>query len=197
MADRNLTGRLVTADDLVLVVVDVQDRLAAVMRRRDQVVRAIGMLARAAAILRVPIIVTRQYPKGLGDTVPELGVLRDPAGTQDSSVTIVDKMDFDCSAEPAFVSALEATGRSHVALVGMETHICVSQTALSLAAGGHVAHVVADAACSRRDEDHDVALARLRSADVDVLPSESVIYEALGRAGTSDFRAVLKVVKDA
>jgi nicotinamidase-related amidase len=195
VTDPNLTGRLVTAGDLVLVVVDVQDGLAAVMHRRNRVVRMIATLARAAAIMHVPIIVTRQYPKGLGDVVPELGGLLDSLATADASVTIVDKIDFDCSAEPAFASALEATGRSHVALVGMETHICVTQTALSLAAGEHTSHVVADAVCSRRDEDHDVSLARLRSAGVDVLPSESVIYEALGRAGTADFRAVLGVVK--
>ena len=194
MSDSNPATRLVPRDGLVLVVVDVQDRLAAVMHRRDAVVRTASMLVRAAAVLGAPVMVTRQYPKGLGDTVPELASVIADASPQ-RPVTVVDKLDFDCMAEPAFRDVLAATGRTHVALVGMETHICVTQTALALAAAGLTPHVVADATCSRRDEDHETALARLRSAGVDVLPSESVIYEALGRAGTHEFRAMLEVVK--
>ena len=197
MTDPNPAARLVRGDGLVLVVVDVQDRLAAVMHRRDAVVRVAGILVRAAAILHAPVIVTRQYPKGLGDTAPELIVVLDSVAASGSPLVAVDKMDFDCMAEPTFRDALAATGRTHVALAGMETHICVTQTALALAADGYMPHVVADAVCSRRDPDHEVALARLRAAAVDVLPSESVIYEALGRAGTREFRAVLEVVKGA
>jgi len=197
MTDPNPAARIVRGGGLVLVVVDVQDRLAAVMQRRDAVVHVAGVLVRAAAILHVPVIVTRQYPKGLGDTVPELIAALDGAAAAGASVTVADKVDFDCMAEPVFREALAATGRTHVALLGMETHICVTQTALALAADGYMPHVVADAVCSRRDPDHEVALARLRVAAVDVLPSESVIYEALGRAGTREFRAVLEVVKGA
>jgi nicotinamidase-related amidase len=195
MTDSNPASRLVPADGLVVVVVDIQDRLAAVMHRRDAVVRVADTLVRAAAILGAPVIVTRQYPKGLGETVPELAAVLASVAASGTPVTVVDKMDFDCMAEPAFRAALAAADRAHVAMVGMETHICVTQTALALAAEGHIPHVVSDATCSRRDEDRDAALARLRSAGVDVLPSESVIYEALGKAGTREFRAMLEVVK--
>jgi nicotinamidase-related amidase len=196
MTDRNPASRLVRGDQLVVVVVDVQDRLAAVMHRRDAVVRVASTLVRAAGVLRAPVIVTRQYPKGLGEVVPELVAVLDRVA-RETAVTTVDKMDFDCMAEPAFRDALAAAGRTHVAVVGMETHICVTQTAFALDSDGLVPHVVADATCSRRDEDREVALARMSAAGVDVLPSESVIYEALGRAGTPQFRAMLEVVKGA
>jgi nicotinamidase-related amidase len=195
MTDANPAARLVRRDGLALVVVDVQDRLAAVMHRRDDVVRVATTLLRVAAVLHVPVLVTRQYPKGLGDTVTDLVAEAEGAVARGASVTVVDKTDFDCMAEPAFRDALAATGRTHVALAGMETHICITQTALALAADGYTPHVVADAVCSRREADNDVALDRLRSAGVDVLPSESLIYEALGRSGTPEFRAVLEVVK--
>ena len=195
MSEPNPASRLVPVDDVALAIVDIQDRLAAVMHRRDDVVGVAVTLVRVAAILDIPVIVTRQYAKGLGDTVPEVLEALDDARAHGASIAVVDKMDFDCLAEPGFRQALEAAGRAHVALVGMEAHICVVQTALSLAASGRAAHIVSDAVCSRRDEDRDVALARMTAAGIDVLPSESVIYEALGRAGTPEFKAVLQVVK--
>ncbi len=188
---------LVTRDSLVVVVVDIQDRLAAVMPRREDIVAATSRLVRAAGVLRAPVIVTRQHPKGLGDTVSELHAPLDDARRAGSAVSVVDKLCFDCSAEPAFASTLAEVGRRHVVLTGMETHICITQTALSLASAGLVPHVAADAVCSRHDLDHDTALARLRAHGVDVLTTESAIYESLGAAGTDDFRAVLRVVKEA
>jgi isochorismate hydrolase len=177
----------------VLVVIDIQDRLADVMARRDEVVRTARFLMRAADVLDIPVVVTRQYPKGLGDTVGEL------LETQESltgSVEVVDKTCFCCGEEVAFTSALEATGRDQVVIVGMETHICVTQTALSLAGEGRSVHVAADGVCSRRDLDHETALARLGHAGVVVTTAESVVYEALGRAGTPEFKAVLGLVKE-
>jgi nicotinamidase-related amidase len=139
--------------------------------------------------------VTRQNPRGLGDTVAELTGAAEDARAAGSAVATVDKMYFDCTAEPAFTSTLADIDRTHVLLVGMETHICVTQTALSLVAMGLTPHVAADACCSRRDGDHEVALARLRQHGVDVLSGESAIYEAVGVAGTDEFRAVLELVK--
>jgi nicotinamidase-related amidase len=187
---------LVTGEELVVVCVDVQHKLAAVMPRRDEVVAAASRLIRAAAAIGAPILVTRQYPRGLGDTVPGIGRALEAAEETGSMVTTVDKVAFDCTLEPAFMTALLGMGCTHVVLVGMETHICVTQTAMSLAAAGLTPHVAADAVCSRRDADRDVALARMRAAGVDVLTVESAVYEALGRAGTDEFRAVLAVIKE-
>jgi nicotinamidase-related amidase len=186
---------LVTRDGFVLVIIDVQERLAAAMERRDEVVAATSRLARTAAMLDAPVIVTRQYPQGLGPTVPELdkvlGVLQD----EGARITGIDKTAFCCAAEPAFAEALAATGRRQVVVTGMETHICVAQTALVLAAGSHDVHVVTDGCCSRDAGNHEVALERLRHAGVSVTTSESVMYEAVGRAGSDEFRRLLAIVK--
>lgn len=179
---------IISADDAVLVLIDVQERLAAAMARRREVVNGCVLLAGAARILGIPVILTRQYPAGLGEVVDEFGPLR-------ADAVAVDKVAFDCTREPAFAAALAATGRRQVVLAGMETHICVTQTALALRAEGRDVHVAADAVCSRRDTDRDVALDRLRAADVVVTTVESIIYEALGEAGTPSFREVLALVK--
>jgi nicotinamidase-related amidase len=187
---------LISRDDFVLVIIDVQERLAAVMERRDEVVGAASRLARTAAMLDAPIIVTRQYPQGLGPTVPELDELLGVLGDEGARITGVDKTAFCCASEAEFTAALAATGRRQVVLAGMETHICVAQTALVLAEEGYDIHVVADGCCSREGASHEVALDRLRHAGVSVTSSESVMYEAVGRAGTEEFRRLLAIVKE-
>jgi nicotinamidase-related amidase len=185
---------LIDRDDLVLLVIDIQDRLAAVMPQRDATAGATARLVHAAAIIGVPVVVTRQYPQGLGDTAPEVEAALDEARGA-VPVEVVDKTAFCACEERDFVSALEATGRRQVAIAGMETHICVTQTALALQAAGYRVQVVEDACCSRRPKDHETALARLRTQGVTVTCSESVIYEAAVRAGTDEFRCLLAVVK--
>jgi len=179
----------VRAEDAVLVLVDIQAALADAMPTGDQWLESAVLLARAAGPLGIPCVVTRQYPRGLGDTV---GVVAEAVGSH----APVDKTAFDCMAERGFCERLEETGRRTVVIAGIEAHICVTQTALSLVRAGYHAHVVADAVCSRRPTDRDIALARLRSAGVVVTTSESVLYEALGRAGTTAFREVLQLVKE-
>jgi nicotinamidase-related amidase len=190
-----IAENLIDRGSAALVVIDIQERLAAVMDRRDHVVAATSRLARAAAVVDIPIIVTRQYPKGLGGTVPELEEVLVDLAEQGASVTGLDKTAFCCAAEPDFNEELRATGRTQVVLAGMETHICVTQTALALEPQYQV-HVAADAVCSRTSRDHDVALDRLRAANVIVTTSESVMYEAVGRAGTPEFKQLLEIVKE-
>jgi nicotinamidase-related amidase len=186
---------LVHRASLVLVVVDVQERLAAAMERRDEVVGTVTRLVRFAELVGAPIVVTRQYPDGLGDTVPEIARALEEAG-RTVPVAVVDKTSFCAADEPAFLEALYETSRSQVVLVGMETHICITQTALTLAKKTYPVHVVADACCSRRDTDHRTALDRLRSAGVVVTTAESVMYEAVSRAGTDEFKRLLAIVKE-
>lgn len=181
-------ARFTDRSDAVLVLIDMQESLASAMERRDAVVRTSVLLARVARLLDVPVIVTRQYPRGLGDTVSALREAT--AGT-----VPIDKVTFSCLAEPAFAERLRALGRRQIVIVGMETHICVAQTALALLAEGHRVQVVSDAVCSRRVTDHEIALDRLRDAGAEVTVAESVIYEALGRADAPEFREVLALVK--
>jgi len=185
---------LLTREKMVFVVIDVQERLAAAMEQRELVVSATNRLVETAAMLDVPIIVTRQYPEGLGGTVPELEETLVSQAQAGANVVGVDKTAFCCAKEAEFIDALAATGRSQAVLVGMETHICVTQTALALA-GEYQVHVPADACCSRDVTNHMVALDRMRAAGVIVTTSESAMYEAVGVAGTPEFKQLLAIVK--
>ncbi len=192
----NTKDTLIAREDFALVVIDIQERLAAAMGRRDHVVRTTGRLVRVAVMLGAPIIVTRQYPQGLGPTVPELDELFMRLEGEGARIVGVDKTAFCCAMEADFNDALRAAGRAQVVLAGMETHICVTQTALALAREGYDVHVPADACCSRDAALHEVAVDRMRFAGVTVTASESVMYEAVGRAGTDEFRELLGIVKE-
>jgi nicotinamidase-related amidase len=186
---------IASQDDAVLVVIDEQERLAVAMPRRESVLAATVALLRTATLLGVPVVVTRQYPKGLGDLEPALTDALAVAEAANADVGRADKCTFDCFAEPEFSSAFGATGRKQIVLVGMETHICITQTALSAMRAGFDVHVVADACCSRDDANHALALDRLRAEGATVTVAESVMYEFVGEAGTDEFRALLGIVK--
>ncbi len=186
---------LVERNSFALVIIDIQERLAAAMSDRTRVAVAAGKLAQTAAVVDAPVIVTRQYPQGLGPNIPELEEVLTSLAERGANVQSVDKTAFCCAAEPAFEDVLRATGRRQVVIAGMETHICVVQTAIVLAAQGYTVHVAADACCSRDSSFHDLALDRMRAVGVIVTTSESVMYEAIGRAGTDDFKRLLGIVK--
>jgi len=165
-----------------LVLIDVQERLAAVMPDRESVLRSAGILLEAASRLKVPVVVTEQYPKGLGPTVPEL------AANLPSDATRVEKTAFSaCGAMPI--------GRTQVVLAGMEAHVCVLQTALELAAAGREVFVVADAVCSRTQANYINALSRMHAAGVVVTNTESVVFEWLRDAAHEHFRALSKLIR--
>lgn len=182
-------------DDALLIVVDIQERLAAAMERRERVLGRTALLIRAAAIVGVPILVTRQYPKGLGDIEEELAAVLAQVGGDGATVSFVDKLSFDCFGEQAFCDAVADSGRGQLLLAGMETHICITQTALAGLREGFDVHVVGDAVCSREQECHELALSRLAHGGAVVTTSESAAYELVGCAGTDEFKALLAAVK--
>jgi nicotinamidase-related amidase len=189
------SGVLIDRDAAVLVLVDIQEKLAAAMPERERVLAVAARLARAFALVAAPVMITRQYPRGLGDTERALEQVLVEIAQEGSTVMSVDKTAFCACREPAFLEGLAACGRCQVVVAGMETHICVTQTALDLASRGYSVHVVADGCCSRDARVHDIALDRLRSAGVVVTASESVMYELIQRADTDEFRFLLKIVK--
>lgn len=187
-------SRTALRDEAVLVVVDIQERLAAAMERRDRVNARTSLLVRTAAIVGIPIVVTRQYPRGLGDLEgPIAGVLDEVKGR--TPVEFVDKLTFDCFGEPGFVDEIKRLGRRQMLIAGMETHICVTQTSLAALSHDFEVHLAADACCSREQELHLSALDRLRFAGCVVSSSESIAYELVGCAGTEEFKALLAAVK--
>lgn len=169
----------------LLLVVDIQERLAAVMADRDAVVEQAGKMVLAAQCLDIPILVTEQYPKGLGRTVHELRKLLDAGDA-------IEKLAFSCCAEPELREAVEALPeRDQVVLVGMEAHVCVFQTALDVLAMGRSAYVVADAVCSQREGDALVAMQWMARSGVFVTTAQSAIFQLLEKAGTPEFKRVL------
>lgn len=179
---------LLNRDRSVLVIVDVQERLAPAMQDSEQVLARTRILLEAAGALDVPVLVSEQYPEGLGHTVAAL----QPHLAQ---ATVVAKTCFSCGGEPAFLAALERLQRSQLVVCGMETHVCVLQTALELQERGYGVHVVADAVGSRHAERRELGLARMRHAGCVIVESEMVVFEWLGAAGTDTFRKLSRLIR--
>ncbi len=168
--------------------VDVQERLAAVMDQREKVLDNCLRLIEGAKVLDVPIAVTEQYPNGLGPTEEELrGALL--------SYEPFEKLTFSCCGEPSFTSALDALGRRTIILAGMETHVCVLQTALDLLRGGYGVHLASDAVCSREKGNWRTGVDLMRDAGVVITSTETVLFQLLGKAGTAEFKAISKLVR--
>jgi nicotinamidase-related amidase len=177
-------------DRTVLVVVDVQERLFNAMdaERRDEMVANIKLLVAAAQRLDVPIVLTEQYPRGLGRTLPELAAAL-------PEVTALEKTAFSCAAADGFLDRLQALGAAHVVLTGIEAHVCVLLTALDLLARGLRVSVVADAVCSRKPAKAELGLAQARQAGAVVTAAETVVVQLLGRADTDAFRELAKLLR--
>jgi nicotinamidase-related amidase len=176
----------------VLVVVDVQERLAAAMpaEAMQRLVANTGILLEAAHVLGVPVLASEQYPKGLGPTVaPVLHKLRA------LGVEPIAKLDFDACAEPRFMRALGATAARAAVVVGMEAHVCVFQTARELVRRGYPTYVVADAVASRREENRAAGLALAEKAGAVPTVTETVVFDWLEKAGTEAFKTISKLLR--
>lgn len=174
----------------VLVVIDVQERLFKAMdsERRDDMIRHVKILCTAARHLGVPIILTEQYPRGLGRTLPELSGLLE-------GVTPIEKTAFSCWEASGFPERVRTLGAEHLILVGIEAHVCVLLTALDAVAAGLRVSLVADAVCSRRSASLDIGLAQARHAGVMVTSTETVLFRLLGRADTDAFRDIAALLR--
>jgi nicotinamidase-related amidase len=176
--------------ECALVVVDIQEKLLPPIHEKERLVRNAQLLLRLAAILKLPVLVTTQYAKGLGPTVPQIAELL-------PKVNVIDKVEFGCFANPAFCSALTGLPkkRDTVLLCGMETHICVMQTALGALNQGYGVHVAADAVGSRTPMNWQIGLERMQAAGAIVSSTETMIYELLGGSGGDAFKQMLPYLK--
>jgi len=179
-----------TRDGSALVVVDVQERLFAAMdaEHREEVVKNLKVLATAARRLGLPTLITEQYPKGLGHTLPELKEALGP-------VEPVERVAFSCCDAEGFSARLRATGRRQVILAGIEAHVCVLLTGLDLLADGYTVHVAADAVTSRTQGSWRMGVDQLRQAGAVITTTESVLFQLLQKADTDDFRVLAQLIK--
>lgn len=172
-----------------LVLVDIQTKLAAVMPPEvmQKVIKNCGILMQAAQLLEVSTLLTEQYPRGLGHTVPELLA-------QLPQAKPIEKTHFSCMGEPSFVRQL-TRDHTQVILTGMETHICVCQTAMDLIAHGKQVFVVEDAVLSRSSDNKANAIARMREAGCVITNTESLVFEWLGKAEGDAFKVITKLIR--
>jgi len=179
---------MLSDQDTILVIVDVQGRLAQVMHEKELLVDALQKLIKGTQVLHIPVVWLEQNPEKMGPTIPELRELlvgRAPIG----------KMSFSCCGEPAFVAQLEALGRKQVLLAGIEAHVCVYQTAAELVARGFEVEVVADAVSSRTLSNKQIGLDKARARGACMTSVEMAIFELLKTAEHPAFRDMLKIVK--
>jgi nicotinamidase-related amidase len=183
---------LLSRDKSQLLIIDVQEKLLPAMSDPQRVVARCALLIRAARTLEIPITVSEQYPRGLGPTVAPL---REAIGNEGA---VIDKVEFSCIRNDPLRERLHEfrrRGRLQVVMGGIEAHVCVTQTAIDLEHQGFEAFVAADAVASRAKSSRRLALARLLKTTVDVVDSEMVVFEWLGKAGTPEFKQLQALVK--
>jgi nicotinamidase-related amidase len=179
---------LLDRDRSALVLIDVQERLFPHVSEHQRVLSRMDLLLTAAKLLEIPLLVTEQYPKGLGSTIKEI---RSIFPEFDPLI----KMDFSCVTAPGFQERLSYLRRDQIVLAGIETHICVAQTALGLSSLGRKVFVVADATASRRSQDAQIALQRMNQSGLIVVTAEAVVFEWLRCAGTAEFKSLQPKLK--
>ncbi len=179
---------MLTTANSVLIVVDVQGRLAQLMHDKENLFANIGRMIKGAQLLGVPILWTEQYPEGLGATIPELAQLM-----AESQPLVKDT--FSCCGDNKFAGALKSTGRRQVLLTGIETHVCVYQTARDLLADGFGVELIADAVSSRTAANKELGIARMKDLGAGVMSTEMALFELLQVAKGDKFKEVLRIVK--
>ncbi len=172
----------------ILVVVDVQGKLAQLMHEKQTLFANLKSIIRGIRALDIPVLWAEQNPRGLGPTVAEIAA-------ELEGMEPIAKMSFSCWQNETFAKALAAAGRNQVLIAGIEAHICVYQTAQDLTAAGYEVQVVADAVSSRKPESKALALQKLRDAGISITSVEMTLFELLKVAEGETFKHILEIVK--
>lgn len=182
--------RPLEVDQCALIVIDIQEKLLPPIFEKERLLKNSQILIHMAGVLKIPTLVTTQYAKGLGNTVPEIASLL-------PGVEPADKQMFSCFGSDVFCSLLKRLpgNRYTVLLCGMESHICVTQTALSALREGYLVHVASDAVSSRTEWNWKIGLDRMRAAGAVISSTEMMLYELLRSSGVPAFREMLPYLK--
>lgn len=177
-----------STEDTLLLVVDVQGRLARLMHESDAMIAQQRILIEACRLLDVPVVWAEQLPDKLGPTVPELT-------EKLAGLTPLSKSSFGCCGDAGLMEAIRASGRTQVLLSGIETHVCVWQTAAALRREDYAVHLVCDAVSSRSAFNREIAFRRMAQAGVCLGNVEMILFELMGSAGHPRFRDVTRLLK--
>ena len=170
------------------LVIDIQERLFPHMTHKDEMLKKCLILIEGLKILKVPVVHTEQYPKGLGSTL-------EPVTQALGSAPAIEKTAFSCCDEPHYLKVLEASKRNTLIIVGIEAHVCVMQTVVDLIGSGYNPVVVEDCISSRHLEDKRVAVHRMRSEGAVITTCESILFELARVSGNEEFKAISRLVK--
>ncbi|MBN1132318.1 MAG: hydrolase [Bacteroidales bacterium] len=170
------------------LVIDIQERLIPQIAEQELLVKNVQILLEGLQILGIPVLITEQYPKGLGPTLKEIE-LHLPQNSP------IEKIAFSCCDEQAFLGALQRSGKKQVIICGIETHVCILQTVLDLLECSYLPVVIADCVSSRKIHDKEIALARMRQEGAVISSYESILFELTRIAGSDTFKTISKLVK--
>ena len=178
------------AEQCALVVVDIQEKLLPPIFQKEQLVRNSKLLIRAAGLLKIPTVMSTQYARGLGKTVPEIASLL-------PEIEAIDKDRFSCFGSDVFCTLLKRLpgNRNTLLLCGMESHICVAQTALAALREGYLVHIASDAVSSRTEWNWKIGLERMRAAGAVISSTEMMIYELMRSSSSPAFKEMLPHLK--
>jgi nicotinamidase-related amidase len=185
-----IARRALEPEQCALLVVDIQEKLLPPIFQKEQLVRNAKLLVRAAGVLKIPTIMSTQYAKGLGRTVPEVASLL-------PETEAIDKDQFSCFGSGVFCSMVKRLPgqRNTLLLCGMESHICVTQTALAALREGYLVHVASDAVSSRTEWNWKIGLDRMRAAGAVISSTEMMIYELMRASSSPAFKDMLPHLK--
>ncbi len=170
------------------LIIDIQEKLYPHINGHEKLIKQTAKLIKGLKALRIPVIVTQQYTKGLGPTIPKLQ-------KHLSDIEPIEKTAFSCCGEPDFNSALQGQDKSYILIAGIEAHVCVQQTALELHAKGYLPVIIADCVGSRTLSDKEIAIERMKSGGCIITTYESLLFELCRKAGTPEFKEISKIVK--
>jgi isochorismate hydrolase len=178
----------ITKDNTSAVIVDIQERLFPHMYKREELERNVGILIKGLNLLNVPLLLTEQYSKGLGKTIPSISDNID-------NIEPIEKISFSCCDESRFLKELNMLNKKFVILAGIETHVCILQTVLDLIENGFHPVLVEDCVSSRKENDKKIAVERIRSNGAIITTYESILLELCRVAGTETFKKISGLIK--
>jgi len=179
---------ILSKSNCILLVTDVQDKFRPVIYGFDEIIKNISKLIKVFQILNIPIIVTEQYPKGLGKTVKELDI-------KNKNYNKIEKVQFSCFDNNNFMKTIKEMNKKNIIVVGIEAHVCVLRTILDGIKNKYNMHVVIDAVSSRKKLDKDIAVARAKQSNAFLTTAEAVIFQLVDSSNDKDFKEISKIVK--
>lgn len=181
------TTGFIQKEKTALLIIDIQEKLMPVILDAEMVFANTNKLLKGASILNIPVILTEQYPKGLGNTCAEIEL--------PENILPVEKMCFSCMRSENIIQQLKANNITTLILCGVESHICVLKTALEALENNFEVHVVADAVSSRTKENKQLSLERIRQSGAFIVSTEMILFQLIDEAGTEAFKAISRLIK--